>query len=67
MTGQTPLLTVEGMETFYGRSQALFGMSLEVAEGEVVTLIGRNGMGKTTTVNSIMGLIPITGGEVNFR
>lgn len=57
----TTLLEVYGLQTFYGTSQALFGVSLEVRQGEVVTLIGRNGMGKTTTVNSIMGLVPSTG------
>ncbi|MEM1300456.1 MAG: ATP-binding cassette domain-containing protein, partial [Pseudomonadota bacterium] len=58
----TALLEVQGLQTFYGTSQALFGVSLEVRQGEVVTLIGRNGMGKTTTVNSIMGLVPSAGG-----
>lgn len=57
----TVLLEVQGLQTFYGTSQALFGVSLEIRQGEVVTLIGRNGMGKTTTVNSIMGLVPAEG------
>ena len=61
------MLEVAAIETFYGRSQALFGMSLEVGEGEVVTLMGRNGMGKTTTVRSIMGLTPPSGGTIRFR
>ncbi|MFI4988391.1 MAG: ABC transporter ATP-binding protein [Alphaproteobacteria bacterium] len=52
------------LETFYGRSQVLFGMELTVNAGEVVTLMGRNGMGKTTTVRSIMGLIGIAKGSV---
>ena len=52
----TPLLEVANVETCYGLSQVLFGMSLAVAPGEMVTLMGRNGMGKTTTVRSIMGL-----------
>ena len=49
------LLRVEGLETAYGDSQVLFGISLEVQEGEVVALQGRNGAGKTTTLSSIMG------------
>ena len=61
------MLEVATIETFYGRSQALFGMSLEVGEGEVVTLMGRNGMGKTTTVRSIMGLAPPSSGSIRFR
>ena len=51
------MLTVENIETFYGPSQALFGVSLAVEAGEVVTLLGRNGMGKTTTISSIMGIV----------
>ncbi|HYN59393.1 MAG TPA: ATP-binding cassette domain-containing protein, partial [Rubrivivax sp.] len=50
-------LELEGIETAYGSSQVLFGVSLAVQPGECVTLIGRNGMGKTTTVKSIMGLL----------
>lgn len=60
------MLDVRDIETFYGQSQALFGMSLSVGEGEVVTLLGRNGMGKTTTVNSIMGIVTARGGEIRF-
>jgi branched-chain amino acid transport system ATP-binding protein len=52
----TPFLEVEGLETAYGRSQVLFGIDLAVAEGEVVGVMGKNGMGKTTTMRSIMGL-----------
>ena len=52
-----PLLKVTDVESFYGPSQALFGVTFDVARGEVVTLIGRNGMGKSTTVRSIMGMI----------
>ena len=52
------LLEVEGIETCYGLSQVLFGMSLQVRAGEMVALMGRNGMGKTTTIRSIMGLTP---------
>jgi branched-chain amino acid transport system ATP-binding protein len=60
------LLELAGVETRYGRSQVLFGISLAVARGEVVTLMGRNGMGKTTTVRSIMGLTPATAGSIRF-
>ena len=52
------MLKVEGLETSYGQSQVLFEVGFEVNRGEVVTLIGRNGMGKTTTVRSIMGMTP---------
>ena len=60
------LLKVDGIETFYGSSQALFGMSFEVPLGAFVTLIGRNGMGKTTTVKSIMGLLRPARGQLHF-
>ncbi len=58
------MLILENVETFYGQSQVLFGMSLEVRDGEVVTLLGRNGMGKTTTIRSIMGLTPARRGRI---
>ena len=61
-----PVLEVSGIETAYGLSQVLFGMSLSVAPGEMVTLMGRNGMGKTTTVRSIMGLTPARSGAIRF-
>src|SRR5213078_3884987 len=61
-----PLLEVSNIETCYGLSQVLFGMSLAVAPGEMVTLMGRNGMGKTTTVRSIMGLTPAMKGSIRF-
>ena len=61
------MLKVERIETFYGPSQVLFGLSLEVGQGEVVTLMGRNGMGKTTTVRSIIGLTPAAAGSLHFR
>jgi branched-chain amino acid transport system ATP-binding protein len=61
------MLKVEQIETFYGSSQALFGVSLEVHAGEVVTLLGRNGMGKSTTIKSIMGLTPVTRGRITFN
>jgi branched-chain amino acid transport system ATP-binding protein len=62
----TMLLELDGVETCYGQSQVLFGMSLGVGQGEMVTLIGRNGKGKTTTVRSIMGLTPARAGSIRF-
>lgn len=61
------MLKVEQIETFYGSSQALFGVSLEVRAGEVVTLLGRNGMGKSTTIKSIMGLTQVSQGRITFN
>ena len=61
-----PVLTVDSIETCYGLSQVLFGVSLSIAPGEMVTLMGRNGMGKTTTVRSIMGLTPARAGRIRF-
>jgi branched-chain amino acid transport system ATP-binding protein len=60
------LLEISGIETCYGRSQVLFGLSMAIAKGEMVTLMGRNGMGKTTTVRSIMGLTPARAGTIRF-
>ena len=60
------LLELKGVETFYGASQALFGVSLDVREGEVVALMGRNGMGKTTTIGSVLGLVRPRGGSIRF-
>ena len=60
------LLSVRGLEAGYGGSQVLFGVDLDVGYGEVVSLLGRNGMGKTTTVLSIMGLLPARAGEIRF-
>jgi branched-chain amino acid transport system ATP-binding protein len=60
------LLEVSNIETCYGLSQVLFGLSLVVAPGEMVTLMGRNGMGKTTTVRSVMGLTPAMAGSIRF-
>jgi len=60
------LLEIENIETRYGRSQVLFGISLTIAAGEMVSLLGRNGMGKTTTVRSIMGLTPAMTGAIRF-
>lgn len=61
------LLEVNDINTYYGRSHALQDMSLDVAEGEVVALLGRNGMGKSTTLKSIMGLIKPRSGKVIFN
>ena len=63
----TALLEVSGLETAYGASQVLFGIDLNIEAGEVATLLGRNGMGKTTTVRSLLGLTPACGGTVRFR
>jgi branched-chain amino acid transport system ATP-binding protein len=60
------MLAVAGLQTAYGPSQVLFGVDLAVGAGEVVTLLGRNGMGKTTTVLSIMGIVRPQGGSVSF-
>ncbi|MEM1045297.1 MAG: ABC transporter ATP-binding protein [Pseudomonadota bacterium] len=60
------MLNVSGLETAYGLNQVLFGMDFSVDDGEVVTLLGRNGMGKTTTINSILGIVPSTSGEITF-
>lgn len=61
------MLQVTDIKTFYGRSQVLFGVSLEVVAGEVVTVMGRNGMGKTTLVRSILGLTPPKSGSIRFE
>jgi branched-chain amino acid transport system ATP-binding protein len=63
---QPPLLTVRGIETFYGNIQALKGISFEVPQGSIVTLLGANGAGKSTTLKSISGLTPPTKGAVTF-
>ena len=61
------MLELTGIDAFYGQSQALFGMSLSVRAGQVVSLMGRNGMGKTTTIRAIMGLIQPLGGSLQFQ
>jgi len=63
----TPLLSLEGVHTYYGVSHVLHGVSFEVAEGETVALMGRNGMGKTTTLRSILGLTPAREGAIRLR
>jgi branched-chain amino acid transport system ATP-binding protein len=60
------LLTLEGVTAFYGSAQALFGVSLDVAEGEVVALLGRNGMGKSTTINAICRILHHHDGRIYF-
>jgi branched-chain amino acid transport system ATP-binding protein len=64
VSAAAPLLDVRAIETAYGASQVLFGVSLAVNQGEFVTLIGRNGMGKTTTVKTIMGMLAPKRGEI---
>src|SRR3954467_12175349 len=66
MADSAPLLEIEGIETCYGLSQVLFGLSLSVNAGEMVALMGRNGMGKTTTIRSIMGLTRARAGTIRF-
>ena len=66
MADAAPLLVVEEIETCYGLSQVLFGLSLSIRSGEMVSLMGRNGMGKTTTIRSIMGLTPARAGAIRF-
>ena len=61
------MLELSSVETAYGQSQVLFGMDLKVGHGEVVTLLGRNGMGKTTTLNSVMGLVRARSGSIRFN
>ena len=63
---QPPLLRVQGLDTFYGNIQALKGVSFEVPEGAIVTLLGANGAGKSTTLKSISGLTPPTMGSITF-
>ena len=66
MAGDT-LMEVQGLDAGYGKSQVLFGMQLRVGAGQCATLLGRNGMGKTTTIKSIMGLIKPSRGEVRWK
>ncbi len=60
------MLKIDGLQAAYGHSQVLFDVSLEVNEGELVTLMGRNGMGKTTTIRTLMGLLAPKGGQVQI-
>ena len=61
------MLVARDLHTYYGLSHVLFGVSLNVSEGEVVALLGRNGAGKSTTLKSIMGLVPASSGSVEFK
>ena len=61
------VLSIQGIETYYGRIQALHGVTIEVGEGEIVALIGGNGAGKTTTLRSISGLLRPARGTITFR
>ncbi|WP_089173995.1 ABC transporter ATP-binding protein [Bosea sp. AS-1] len=61
------MLSVRDLQSAYGASQVLFDVALDIAEGEVVTLLGRNGMGKTTTIRSIMGLLAPKSGDIRFE
>ncbi|MEY3037194.1 MAG: hypothetical protein RLZ34_1804, partial [Pseudomonadota bacterium] len=61
------MLEVVGLTAHYGASQALFGVDFQVGEGEVVTLLGRNGMGKTTTIHATMGMVKPSGGRISWR
>ena len=63
---ESALLELSNIETSYGQSRVLFGISMVIAPGEMVSLLGRNGMGKTTTVRSIMGLTPAMAGSIRF-
>ncbi|HEX4411255.1 MAG TPA: ABC transporter ATP-binding protein [Xanthobacteraceae bacterium] len=60
------MLKVESLRAAYGAAQVLFDMNFAVGEGEIVTLLGRNGVGKTTTVSAIMGMMPVLGGRITF-
>ena len=66
MADPMPLLEIDSIETCYGLSQVLYGLSLSVGSGEMVAMMGRNGMGKTTTVRSILGLTPARAGMIRF-
>jgi len=62
-----PLLQVQGLEAAYGASQVLFGLDLQLLRGEVATLLGRNGMGKSTAIRAVLGLTPATRGTICLR
>jgi branched-chain amino acid transport system ATP-binding protein len=62
-----PMLQVKGLKARYGEAQVLNGVTLEIFEGEVVSLLGRNGTGKSTTIKAIMGMVAVNEGEIHFR
>jgi branched-chain amino acid transport system ATP-binding protein len=64
--GRAPMLQAEGVNTLYGKAHILFDVSLEVRAGEVVVLLGRNGAGKSTTLKSIIGMVPLQRGSIRF-
>src|SRR5580704_16571825 len=64
---EAKVLKVEALRAAYGAAQVLFDVSFTVGEGEVVALLGRNGVGKTTTISTIMGLMPAAGGKITFE
>lgn len=66
MSAPPPLLSCQGLEAGYGASQVLFGIHLQIASGEVVSLLGRNGMGKSTTIKALVGALRPTAGSIHF-
>lgn len=66
MSAPPPLLSCQGLEAGYGASQVLFGIYLQIAAGEVVSLLGRNGMGKSTTIKALVGALRPTAGSIHF-
>lgn len=62
-----PLLSIKDITAAYGEAQALFGVSLDIHPGQAVSLLGRNGMGKSTTIKVLMGMVPLTGGSMSFQ
>ena len=67
MADTNPMLQVKGLKARYGEAQVLNGVTLEILEGEVMSLLGRNGTGKSTTIKAIMGMVPVNGGDIYFR
>lgn len=67
MSSVSKLLQVDGIHAAYGFASVLFGVSLEIEEGQVVTLLGRNGMGRSTTIKCLFGLLPVSKGRLVFR
>ena len=67
MADTNPMLRVKGLKARYGEAQVLNGVTLEILEGEVMSLLGRNGTGKSTTIKAIMGMVPVNGGDIYFR